>query len=88
MYRKSMFETVNEVKELVQIHEDDINRKVELNDLPEHIKKGVILTVNNDIMWDGVENLSHTINNKLQMWYAKIMTDLDGDEEEEKEYGE
>jgi len=83
-----MFENLNEVKELVQIHEDDINRKVELNDLPEHIKKGVILTVNNDIMWDGVENLSHTINNKLQMWYAKIMTDLDGDGEEEKEYGE
>jgi len=82
-----MFENLNEVKELVQIHEDDINRKVELNDLPEHIKKGVILTVNNDIMWDGVENLSHTINNKLQMWYAKIMTDLDGDGEEEKEYG-
>lgn len=88
MYRKSMFENLNEVKELVQIHEDDINRKVELNDLPEHIKKGVILTVNNDIMWDGVENLSHTINNKLQMWYAKIMTDLDGDGDEEKEYGE
>jgi hypothetical protein len=88
MYRKSMFENLNEVKELVQIHEDDINRKVELNDLPEHIKKGVILTVNNDIMWDGVENLSHTINNKLQMWYAKIMTDLDGDGDEEEKYGE
>jgi len=36
--------------------------------------------VNNDVVWEGVENLMHTINNKLQMWYAKIMTDVENEE--------
>lgn len=50
----------------------------------ELIKKGVLFHINNDVKWEGIESLNDSIGIKMNMLYARIMNEIEGEDESDE----